>query len=211
MNKTSLLCLCGLLLGGIVPAAAQTPGDSAPAVDKIAKGLLMKHGERLIFAPCRDRSYVNVEDVSPNTAVTASLKEFGLGEGKNLYVEFMGKLDGGRLAVSAINLARREARCWQAGGPDEAWRAVGQPPGWTLVAGGGQLRLSRDGQADLSAAYSEIRNADGVAQIVTGGAEKGDWRFRRQACVDQKAGILFGWQAELKVDGQLLRGCAWQR
>jgi len=211
MNQTKLLCVVGLLLGSVLPASAQPVADSAPAVDKIAKGLLMKHGERLIFAPCRDRSYVNVEDVSANAAVTASLNEFGLGEGKNLYVEFMGKLDGGLLRVSAINLARREARCWQAGGPDELWRAAGQQPGWTLVAGAGQLRLSRDGKADLNAAYNEIRNADGVAQIVTGDAAKGDWRFRRQSCVDQKAGILFGWQAEVKVDGQLLRGCAWQR
>ena len=82
------------------PPLAQLPAAAAPAQPKIARGLLLLHEGRVFMAPCRDRSYVNVEDVSEAGAVLAALRDFGLAPGNNLYVELMGVQEGGLLRVS---------------------------------------------------------------------------------------------------------------
>lgn len=199
--------------GQTTQAATAEPAkaEAAPVEDRLASGLLMQHGDRLIFAPCRDRSYTTVDDLSPQAVLTTALKEFGLAPGTNLYVEFVGKLDGGMLRVSGINLASREARCRSFGGAGELWRAAGEKPGWQVVAGEGQLRLKREGKPDWQQAYGEIRQAGETVRISTPGAASAEWQFRRQFCHDKAASLLFGWQAEIRIDGETLHGCAWQR
>ena len=197
-------------LGLALPAAAQDPVLPV-AEEQIARGLLMQHDGKMIFAPCRDRSYANVEDVSPGAAVTVALGELGLADGKNLYVEFLGKSEGGNLRVSAVNFARTETRCQQPGGTEESWRAAGNGPAWSLAVGAGQLLLKRAGKPDLQLAHGEIRSEGTTTQIPTAEKATAEWRFYRQICRDKGASMLFGWQAELKVDGEVLKGCAWQR
>jgi putative lipoprotein len=202
----ALLSACALTL----PVLAQTV-ETKPAEEQIARGFVMQHDGRMIFTPCRDRSYATVDDLSPNRAVTASLQELGLGAGKTLYVEFIGKSDHGTLSVSVVNFARTETRCQLGGGSDELWRAAGSNPTWTLVAGAGHLWLQREGKPEMKLSYAEIRTQDTTTQILTPERVGAEWRFQRQACQDQGAAMLFGWKAELTIDGTLLKGCAWQR
>lgn len=58
---------------------------AATAAGKVARGLILQSQERLIFTPCRDRNYVNIEDLSPNAEVTTQLKALGLAEGTPIY------------------------------------------------------------------------------------------------------------------------------
>lgn len=205
-NLFALLAALALSL----PILAQTP-ETKPAEEQIARGFVMQHDGRLIFTPCRDRSYATVDDLSPSKAVTAALRELGLGAGKTLYVEFIGKSDHGTLSVSLLNFARTETRCQPGGGSDELWRAAGSNPAWTLVAGSGHLWLKREGKPELKLSYGEIKTQDATTQILTPEMSGAEWRFQQQLCHDQGAAMLFGWQAELKIDGALLKGCAWQR
>ena len=80
-------------------AADAKPQDTTP---KLAYGLLMKQGDKVVFTPCRDRSYAMFEDVSADRAVTAALDSVGLATGKKLYVELMAVVDGGMIRACLL-------------------------------------------------------------------------------------------------------------
>jgi len=191
------------------------PGDSAlaaAATPRLAYGLLMKHGEKLVFAPCRDRSYALVEDVSAGRQVTRGLDLAGVADGRKYYVELFAVLEGGTLRASGLNLARAEGRCQKPGGTDEAWLASGNEPGWVLAAGGDRVSLKRQGEAELTLAYRPFERRDNLATYAARG-EAGalEIRFERALCRDGMADAVTGWTASLNVDGKVLQGCAWER
>ena len=86
----------------------------------------MEQGDKLIFSPCRDRSYVMLEDVSPDREVTRALDSVGLESGKELYVELLAVVDGGMIRASGLNQARCRQRTglaacrWRGSGGTEA-------------------------------------------------------------------------------------------
>lgn len=191
------------------------PDGGAPQPDttpRLAYGFLMKHGEKLVFAPCRDRSYALVEDVSSDRQVTRGLEMAGVADGRKYYVELLGVLDGGALRASELNLARAEGRCQKPGGSDEAWLASGNEPGWVLAAGGELVSFKRQGGGELKLPYRPFERRDNTASYsVQGEAGRLDIRFERKLCRDGMADAVTGWSAEVNVDGKTLRGCAWQR
>ncbi|WP_371323620.1 hypothetical protein VX159_14650 [Dechloromonas sp. ZY10] len=212
MKKHFLLLLasCLLPLSSLADEPEAPPPPSAP---KLAYGLLVKQGDKILFAPCRDRSYALVEDVSPDKAVTRGLQQVGLDQGQKLYVELVGSVEGIALKASALNLARTNGRCQQPGGAEESWRAAGQMPGWLLAAGGDRVTLKREGQnEDRIWPHQEFqRDGDHVHFAAQAGNEQIELRFERKLCQDPAAEAVFGWTAQLKHNGQTLQGCAWQR
>ncbi|MBK7900103.1 MAG: hypothetical protein KA603_14140 [Azonexus sp.] len=190
-------------------ALAAEPPPSGP---KLASGLLMKQEGKLVFAPCRDRSYALVDDISPGATVTAALESVGLGAGKKLYVELWGTLEGIALKVTGLNLARADGRCQPSGGPDEAWRAAGsEPAAWTLAAGGDALLLKRPGRPEQRLGYKGSRDTAQLSVYEGTGEPPIAWRFEQKSCRDRGSDAVFGWTASLTVAGEILRGCAWQR
>lgn len=187
------------------PAQEAPPANMANAA-KFAYGLLLQHEERVIFSPCRDRSYAIMEDASPDRAVTRALNSIGLAAGKKLYVEVLGAVEGGVLKVSALNLAQVDGRCQLPGTPDEAWRAAGSEPGWVLAAGGERIVLKRHGLADVAAPYVASKQE---GKSVLFAADHLSVRLENASCRDGDA--VFGWTASVTLDDQTLQGCAWQR
>lgn len=184
--------------------------EAAPAVNppKFAYGMLLQHEGRVIFSPCRDRSYAIMEDVSPDRAVTRALNSIGLAAGKKLYVELLAVVEGGALKASALNLAQVEGRCQLPGTSDEAWRAAGNEPGWVLAAGGQRIVLKRHGQPDLTAPYLAAKQ-DGKAVVFA--ADQLSVRLENAICQDSTGAAVFGWTASVTAGDQTLQGCAWQR
>lgn len=207
--RHALAALAALLLSAALQAEEAKPVDIAP---KMAYGLLMKQGERLIFSPCRDPSYADVEDVSADGGVTKALNSLGLGEGKRLYVELLGVLENGRLKASVFNMARVEGRCQMPGGKEESWRAAGSDPAWALVAGGEHVRLQRFGKPEVVLPYTEFRT-DGNFSRYDGSSDNNRLalRLEKTICRDIQANGAFAWTATVDVNGQVLKGCAWQR
>jgi hypothetical protein len=120
----------------VVPTTpmAQLPAAAAPAQPKIARGLLLLHEGRVFMAPCRDRSYVNVEDVSEGGAVLAALRDFGLAPGKQPLRRADGRAGGRQLLrVSGLNFAHATARCLGEAENEEDWRALGLQAEWAAV------------------------------------------------------------------------------
>ncbi|WP_265946045.1 hypothetical protein [Dechloromonas sp. A34] len=203
--RHSLSALAIALLASGLHAEEANPAVSTP---KFAYGMLLQHDGRVIFSPCRDRSYSIMEDVSPGHTVTQALNSIGLATGKKLYVELMAVVEGGALKASALNLAQVEGRCQLPGTSDEAWRAAGNEPGWILAAGGERIVLKRHGQADLSAPYLAAKQ-DGKAVVFA--ADHLSVRLENLVCKDSTGAAVFGWTASVTADDQALQGCAWQR
>jgi len=195
------------------PSAAQPQPQPQPeATPRLAYGLLMKYGAKLVFAPCRDPSYTLVEDVSPDRQVSRGLEMAGLAEGRKLYVELLGVVEGDSLRASELNLAHADGRCQRPGGSDEAWLARGDQPAWALAAGGERVTLKRQGRADVNLPY-RVFERQGEAALFSGQGAEGslDLRFEHKLCRDEATGVVFGWTAFIRADGQPLRGCAWRR
>lgn len=204
-----LAALAALLLSAALQADEAKPVDNTP---KMAYGLMMKQGDRLVFSPCRDRSYANVEDVSADGSVTKILNSVGLDAGKRLYVELLGVLDNGTLKASAFNMARVEGRCQMPGGKEESWRAAGNDPAWALLAGGEHVRLQRYGKPEVVLPYTEFRT-EGSLSRYEGNDDKNKLavRLEKTVCRDAQANGAFAWTASVDLNGQVLKGCAWQR
>lgn len=208
IRPSMLPVLLGLMAGGLQAQEAK-PVDTTP---KLTYGQMIKQGDKLVFAPCRDRSYAMVEDVSADRSVTRGLGFVGLDSGKKLYVELKGVLDDSGLKASALNLARTDGRCQQPGGKDEAWRAAGNEPGWMLAAGGEEMLLKRQGKPDLLLPYAPFQTEGGVARYtVSKGQQTLSVRFEPTLCRDPGADSVFGWTATVTLNGEVFKGCAWQR
>jgi len=207
--RHSITALLAVLFACGLQAQDSKPADKTP---KIASGLLMKQGDKLVFAPCRDRSYSMVDDISPERTVTKALDSVGLAAGKKLYVELMAVVDGGMLRASGLNLARTEGRCQQQGGNEESWRASGNEPGWLLAVGPEVVVLKRLGQPDVNVPGTPIVRDGGVVRFESRTeASRLKARFENKVCNDTMADAVFGWTATVEINGQTLKGCAWQR
>ena len=206
--RHSLTALAAIFLAATVQAEAAKPVEKTP---KLAYGLMMKQGDRLIFTPCRDRTYANVEDVSADGSVTKVLNSVGLDSGKRLYVELLGVLDNGLLKASGFNMARVEGRCQMPGGKEESWRAAGNDPAWALVAGGEHVRLQRYGKPEVVLPYAEFKVEGGVSRY-DGRAEQNKLavRLEKTLCRDVEANGVFAWTASVELNGQTRKGCASQ-
>lgn len=201
------------LLGSLFCQVSWAADMPAPAAneEKIARGLLMQHEGRLIFSPCRQRSYFALNDISPEKTLTAQFGTLGLAAGKTLYVEVLGQVQENDLQARQLNFARVGSRCQETGGPEEAWRAVGQGANWSLAIGRGVLVLQRSGQPELRLSDETLGSA--AEGAYRNGTEQPTlhWRFVPGVCRSGDDGVVFGWQAELDIGGEVLKGCAWQR
>lgn len=193
----------------IADLPASKPVDTKP---RLAYGQVLKYGDKLMFAPCRDRSFVFFEDVSADGQVGKALDLIGLAAGKKLYVELLGFVEHDRLKASQVNFAQTDGRCQVPGTSDEAWRASGNEPGWILAAGGERVQFKRQGREEVVLPYAPVLPENGQANYrVSEGGHALILRFEQKLCRDQQANSVFGWTASVTLDGETLQGCAWQR
>jgi putative lipoprotein len=188
---------------------ASKPADTKP---RLAYGQLLKYGDRLMFAPCRGRTFVFFDDVSADGLVSKALDTVGMAAGKKLYVELLGFIENDRLKASQLNFAQTDGRCQVPGTAEEAWRASGNEPGWILAAGGEQIQFKRQGRPEIVLPFAATVPENGVASYrVSEGGHSLTLSFEQRLCHDTLANSVFGWTAAVTVDGETVKGCAWQR
>ncbi|MDE2441073.1 MAG: hypothetical protein KGP14_08610 [Betaproteobacteria bacterium] len=219
MNIRQFTCLALLvLLGGVAHADEEVNVSDLPAtrpvdnVPKLAWGQMIKYGEKVIFSPCRDRSFVLFEDASGDGHVGKALDLLGLSTGKKIYVEVLGIHEGDVLKASQINFAQTDGRCQMPGGTAELWRASGNEPGWALSFGSEFVQVKRRGQPEAVVPAGPLTLTPGLATFsASKDNQKVTLHFEQKLCRDAAAQAFFGWTATVTVDGQVLKGCAWQR
>lgn len=178
--------------------------------EKVVRGLLMQHAGKMIFSPCNDRIYAELDDSSSENRISKALQNFGLSDQKPLYVEFIGRMDNGVAKVSWLNFADQQARCQASTQFEEKWRALGNTPNWSLRVGEKQMKLEREGQAALLLDDATIVIENDLVRLSAKNPPTEDWVLSRELCTDAEKKHLFGWRATLKYGNHTLHGCAWQ-
>lgn len=189
------------------------PRQSATHVGQTRmQGQLMAKEGKLMFQPCNEsRSYV-VKD----TGGTSVLQEFATladAQGR-LFADVRGRLVASgadsRLDLTQLyRVDRSGAGCDDPNFKPTILRAAGHAPEWNVKISGKGLVIDRAGQPPVALPYVEEQLGDGRFNLST---EANDQRFELwvapQRCVDSSTGAISHMSAELRIDGQVQRGCA---
>lgn len=193
--------------------------ESEPAKPSIA-GLTRMQGQlstvdgKLLFQPCHDsRNYV-VKD----TAGTSILQEAAAlaGQQGTVFADLRGKFSGVATGtqgeVELQQLYRVERSTSACDDPDfkrMILRANGHTPAWTMNVTGKGMVLEREGQPPLAVPYVEEQIGDGRFNLMTEANNQHiELWVAPQRCVDSASGSLQHMTAELRINGQVQRGCA---
>jgi putative lipoprotein len=179
------------------------------------QGELNSTGGQLLFRPCQEqRRFAIINNGGDFHREAAEL----LAEGSSsLFVDLQGQLGAsqakgvdGQLDVQRFYRIQPEGPgCDDPNFRNLTLRASGHEPDWSLSVGRGGLVLDRPGQEPLALPYLEERLPEGRFNL---SSEANDQRLELwvapQRCVDSSSGAVQHLAAELRLDGEILRGCA---
>lgn len=180
------------------------------------QGELTAAGGQLIFQPCAEQRRFIVRD-SGNTSVLQEAATLANKPGK-LFVDLRGSFaasptpgaDGQLNLQQLYRLQRSGNACEDVNFKRLILRANGNAPAWNLKASGNGMVLERDGQPPLVLPYLEEQIGDGRFNLTT---EANNQRIELwvapQRCVDSVTGTVQHLTAELRVNGQVQRGCGY--
>lgn len=210
------------LLFALLPlfAACQTfNGKPAnPAAGQIRlQGELSAEAGHLLFRPCQEQRRFTVKD-SGDSGLTREAAMLFAENPAPLFADLRGTLGGSQAAdVDGELTVKRFYRVQHEGhGCDDPnfkrliVRASGHEPEWNLNVSGKGLVLERQGQPPLALPYLEEQLPDGLFNITSeaNGQRLQLW-LAPQRCVDSMTGAITPLAAELRLDGQVQRGCAY--
>jgi len=193
----------------------------APSGPHPTAGLNRMQGElssvdgKLLFQPCQEQRRFVVND-SGNTSIAQEAASFAGKPGK-LFVDLRGsfsssKADGSDGQLNLQQLYRLERDTGGCSDPDFRRQTViasGHAPDWSFKATGNGMVLERDKQPPLVLPYLEEQLGDGRFSLSTEANNQHiELWVAPQRCVDSTTGSLRNLSAELRVNGQVQRGCA---
>jgi putative lipoprotein len=193
--------------------------ESEPAKPSLAsltrmQGELTAVGDKLLFQPCHDQRNYVVND----TGGTSILQEAAALAGQqgalfaDLRGKFSGVASGTQGQVDLQQLYRVERATSACDDPDfkrMILRANGHKPAWALNVTAKGMVLEREGQQPLAVPYVEEQLGDGRFNLMTEANNQHiELWVAPQRCVDSVSGSLQHMSAELRVNGQVQRGCA---
>ncbi|MBU1331715.1 MAG: hypothetical protein KJ884_17350 [Gammaproteobacteria bacterium] len=179
------------------------------------QGEISHQGDQLLLRPCQEQRRFVIEGTQSDLAREAA-PLFAAGA-TQLFADVRGQLGGtpqagvdGSLDVSRVYQLNHEGPgCEDPNFKRLLIQASGHEPDWQLNASGRGLVLNRPGQAPLALPYLEEQLPDGRLNLTS---EANGQRLELWAapgrCVDSMSGNVQHLTAELRLDGQVMRGCA---
>ncbi|WP_448723185.1 COG3650 family protein [Pseudomonas farris] len=208
-----------LVLVALLPlfAACQLldgPRESASHVGQTRmQGQLTAADGKLLFQPCNEqRSYV-VNDTG-GTSVLQEAATLADDQGK-LFADVRGRIVASgadsRLDLEQLYRVQRSGTaCDDPNFKQLILRAAGHGPEWNVKVSGKGMVIDRAGQPPLALPYVEEQLGDGRFNLST---EANNQRIELwvapQRCVDSGTGSVQHMSAELRIDGQVQRGCGY--
>lgn len=194
----------------------EKPND--PSANQIRlQGELRLEGGRMLFSPCLEqRTFVITNDSSTSIA-----REAGglLSEGPGpLFADVRGRLAAskqsgvdGQLALSQVYRVQREGNgCDDPNFKRTLLQASGQEPFWSVSVSGRGLVLNRPGQPPLALPYLEEQLPDSRLNLTSeANGERLELWVAPQRCTDSMSGTVQHLSAELRLNGEVMRGCAY--
>lgn len=193
---------------------ASHPGQPSRAGLTRMQGEITATDGQLLFRPCQDaRSYV-VND-SAGTSILQETADLSDKSGK-IFADLRGTFSGaaagteGQVVLQQLyRIERSNSACEDPDFKRMILRANGHKPEWSLKASGKGMVLEREGQPPLAVPFLEEQLGEGRINLATeaNGLHVELWAAP-QRCVDPVTGSVQHMSAELRVNGQVQRGCA---
>ena len=186
------------------------PRESASHVGQVRmQGQLTAADGKLLFQPCNEtRSFV-VNDTG-NTSVLQQAAALADAKGK-LFADVRGRIVDSRLDLEQLYRVERSGTACN--DPDfklQTLRATGHSPEWSVKVTGKGMVINRTGQPPLALPYVEEQLGDGRFNL---GTEANNQHIELwvtpQRCVDSTTGSVQHMSAELRINGQVQRGCGY--
>ena len=209
-----------LVLVALLPlfAACQLldgPRESASHVGQTRmQGQLTAADGKLLFQPCNEQRSFVVNDTG-GTSVLQDAASLAGQQGllfADLRGKFSGVASGTQGSVDLQQLYRVERSTSACSDPDfkrMILRANGHKPAWAMNVTAKGMVLEREGQPPLAVPYVEEQLGDGRFNLMTEANNQHiELWVAPQRCVDSVSGSLQHMTAELRINGQVQRGCA---
>ena len=204
-----------LVLVALLPlfAACQLfdgPRESASHVGQTRmQGQLTAADGKLVFQPCQDQRQLVVNDIG-GTSVLQEAATLADEQGK-LFADVRGKVSGDRLDLTQLyRVERSGTACDDPNFKLLILRAAGHGPEWNVKVSGKGMVIDREGQPPLAVPYIEDQLGDGRFNL---SSEANNQRIELwvapQRCIDSNTGSVQHMSAELRIDGQVQRGCGY--
>ncbi|MFJ3377558.1 COG3650 family protein [Pseudomonas sp. NPDC086112] len=205
-----------LVLVAVLPlfAACQLldgPRESASHVGQTRlQGQLTAADGKLLFQPCNEQRSLVVNDTG-GTSVLQEAATLADDQGK-LFADVRGRITAsGQLDLEQLyRVERSGTACDDPDFKQLTLRAAGHGPEWNVRVSGKGMVIDRAGQPPLALPYVEEQLGDGRFNLST---EANNQRIELwvapQRCVDGSTGSVQHMSAELRIDGQVQRGCGY--
>lgn len=204
-----------LVLVALLPlfAACQLfdgPRQSASHVGQTRmQGQLTAADGKLVFQPCNEsRSFV-VNDTG-GTSILQEAATLANDQGK-LFADVRGRIDGSRLDLEQLyRVERSGTACDDPNFKLLILRAAGHGPEWNVKVSGKGMVIDRAGEPPLAVPYVEEQLGDGRFNLSSeaNGKHIELWVAPKR-CVDSSTGSVQHMSSELRIDGQVQRGCGY--
>lgn len=211
-----------LLLVALLPLFTGCQLLDAPRQSASHAGQTRMQGEltaadgKLVFQPCQDSRRYIVND-SGSTSVLQQAAVLADDQGK-LFADVRGHIVPSAAAGAdsqldlqqLYRLERSGSACDDANFKQTILRAAGHGPEWTLKVSGKGLVLERENHPPLAVPYVEEQLGDGRFNLGTeANGQKVELWVAPQRCVDPVTGSVQHMSAELRINGEVQRGCAY--
>lgn len=173
------------------------------------QGQLTAADGKLVFQPCQEQRQLVVNDIG-GTSILQEAATLADEQGK-LFADVRGKVAGDRLDLTQLyRVERSGTACDDPNFKQLILRAAGHGPEWNVKVSGKGMVIDRDGQPPLAVPYVEEQLGDGRFNL---SSEANNQRIELwvapQRCVDSSTGSVQHMSAELRIDGQVQRGCGY--
>ncbi|PNG40462.1 hypothetical protein A1354_14650 [Pseudomonas asplenii] len=173
------------------------------------QGQLTAADGKLVFQPCQEQRQLVVNDIG-GTSILQEAATLADEQGK-LFADVRGKVAGDRLDLTQLyRVERSGTACDDPNFKLLILRATGHGPEWNVKVSGKGMVIDREGQPPLAVPYIEDQLGDGRFNL---SSEANNQRIELwvapQRCVDSSTGSVQHMSAELRIDGQVQRGCGY--
>jgi putative lipoprotein len=205
-----------LVLVALLPlfAACQLldgPRESASHVGQTRlQGQLTAADGKLLFQPCNEQRSLVVNDTG-GTSVLQEAATLADDQGK-LFADVRGRITAsGQLDLEQLyRVERSGTACDDPDFKQLTLRAAGHGPEWNVRVSGKGMVIDRAGQPPLALPYVEEQLGDGRFNLSTeANSQRIELWVAPQRCVDSSTASVQHMSAELRIDGQVQRGCGY--
>ncbi|MCQ4294545.1 hypothetical protein NAU58_03035 [Pseudomonas stutzeri] len=185
-----------------------------PATERLQGEVRQVNGQ-LQLQSCQGQRTLNLLEGS--TGLQEEAQALMAHEQDRLFADLRGALSQaktggeGQLALTRIYRLQREGHgCNEENFKQLILRASGQEPGWAVTVTTRGMLLVRQGESPIALPYLEEQLPGGQLSFTSEANEHQlDLWVAPQRCVDSASGTVSHLSAELRLDGQTLRGCAY--